>query len=374
MALKKRLLTKLVLGTIGLGGLLTTEAAEIALNCVADASILSEADLSKPAGNLLTGRTKGTANPNLGSTPAGVRRALLKFDLSTLPTNAVIESAVLRLSVSKRGPESSFAPVSSWVHRLTAEWTEGSVFFFNENGQGMEPEDEHVTWNYRSYPDLMWTRPGGDYVLRASAEAQVPAVLEPFQEYASAGLAADVQHWLENPQSNFGWIIITDEAEEKMGYIVHYADRETKLDENKPTLIVQYTEGSDDPTYGGYPILNAAGDVNTGELIGWINTAQRPWIYSYEMGKYVYMEEAWIGSGSALMALPLEMGVEITGTHWRGYEKANAAGDVDATGSLGQWLNVATDPWLYGYQRGQWVLLLSTGDGSGFTWLYWMSK
>ena len=43
-------------------------------------------------------------------------------------------------------------------------------------------------------------------------------------------------------------------------------------------------------TWGGYQITNAAGDVDTGDFLGWINVISAPYIFSYSVG-WIYMEE-----------------------------------------------------------------------------------
>lgn len=48
------------------------------------------------------------------------------------------------------------------------------------------------------------------------------------------------------------------------------------------------------PAWAGYP-YDEAGDADTGAFFGWINGTLEPWIYSYDLDKYVYGDEANIG-------------------------------------------------------------------------------
>ncbi|MBI1847747.1 MAG: DNRLRE domain-containing protein [Candidatus Rokubacteria bacterium] len=76
-------------------------------------------------------------------------RALLRFDLSKIPSNAVIDSAVLELYMKKAPKRSRLYR----VHRLT---------------NGFSPS--FVTWTQRG-DAVPWTTPGGDFTTAASASA-----------------------------------------------------------------------------------------------------------------------------------------------------------------------------------------------------------
>src|SRR5207247_1227369 len=58
------------------------------------------------------------------------------------------------------------------------------------------------------YNTKFWTNPGGDFVAAASATANMFLGMVAF---ASAQLNADVQAWINNPATNFGWVITGDE-------------------------------------------------------------------------------------------------------------------------------------------------------------------
>ena len=51
-------------------------------------------------------------------------------------------------------------------------------------------------------------------------------------------------------------------------------------------------------TWAGYPV-NANGDVNTGTWLGWLNVAHKPWILSYSMNQWLFIDESAVSdSGS----------------------------------------------------------------------------
>jgi len=145
-------------------------------------------------------------------------RGLFKFDLSNLPANAVITDATLRLTVIQSGtPDASYD-----LNRLLVDWSE-----------------TNATWNNR-LASTPWTNPGGapnsDYVLNASATATLQSTGDS-TDFSSAGLVSDVQAWLDNPGTNFGWMLIATGDAQGTGKQV--ASREEG--DAAPLLIIQYT-------------------------------------------------------------------------------------------------------------------------------------
>src|SRR5262249_52310196 len=68
-----------------------------------------------------------------------------------------------------------------------------------------------ATWTYALYNTSTWTAPGGDYVTTPSA-TQSANINPQYVTWSSAGLVSDVQGWVTNPTTNFGWMIVGDET------------------------------------------------------------------------------------------------------------------------------------------------------------------
>jgi hypothetical protein len=131
-------------------------------------------------------------------------RALLRFNLEAIPTNAVIQLAQLSVTdVSRQGAQ---APASFGLHRVLRPWTEGTNFGF-----GIQPGE--VSWNSARHGQTAWESPGAsgpsDAVATTSGAAGSGGVSLNF--VSTPGLVADLQHWLVQPQSNFGWLLYTDQ-------------------------------------------------------------------------------------------------------------------------------------------------------------------
>ena len=168
-------------------------------------------------------------------------RGLVRFDLSQIPTNAVISNATLRVTVVLNNTNTT--PELLELHRMLQPWTEGNKSGgTNEAGiLGAPATDGESTWNHRQYPSLAWASPGGsngvDFVTSASSTILVHSISN--YTFSSGLLATDVRQWVTNSASNFGWMLkstiensLTDAAARRFG------SREDAS--NAPVLTVTY--------------------------------------------------------------------------------------------------------------------------------------
>lgn len=176
------------------------DAGTLTLTPVADNTIFSEnGSVSNGAGDFLfAGQTANGVN----------RRALIRFDVAgALPQGSTIVSASLTLTVSM----TISGPVPVTVHRLAASWGEGASNAAGNEGNGALAQSGDATWVRRFFGGSPWTTFGGDFVPTPSATRLV----DQFTAHTfgpSLELANDVQLWLDDPASNFGWIVIGDET------------------------------------------------------------------------------------------------------------------------------------------------------------------
>ena len=189
-----------------------------------------------------TGVVSNGAGPRgfLGGTGQGfLRRYLIQFDVAgALPSGAVVQSATLgfsTLSLSPNGGPDYFQD----IHRMTQAWGEGTSNSGN-SGQGAPATTGDATWIHAFNPGTLWSSVGGDFALPASGSYNVTSV-GPFS-YSSAGLASDVQAWLDQPATNFGWMLKS--ATELAGTTVALASREANDPSHVPTLTIEYVPPS----------------------------------------------------------------------------------------------------------------------------------
>lgn len=164
-----------------------------------------------------------------------IRRGLLRFDTSSIPTNATITSVTLTLHVGSVG--SGGGNVIN-LHRVTKDWGEGPSGVTQGGGGGSLSADNDATWIHRFYSVAnpasapTWTTPGGDFsaVTSATTLATQPVI-------TTAAMAADVQAWVTNPSANFGWALIGDEGTAKSA--IQISSREASA-AFRPALSVTY--------------------------------------------------------------------------------------------------------------------------------------
>lgn len=138
----------------------------------------------------------------------GKRRALVHFDVaSQVPPGARILSVEFDVFSAQ---STAFLPIQTFMHRVTQDWSEGSVIAPGAGGAGGSSAAGETTWLHTDYPNATWTTPGGDFDPTPSFVFDL-ASLGPSTAAVDAGMVADVQSWLDNPAGNFGWLMKTDE-------------------------------------------------------------------------------------------------------------------------------------------------------------------
>ncbi|MHC4348035.1 MAG: DNRLRE domain-containing protein [Planctomycetota bacterium] len=175
----------------------------VVLTPVKDNTLFSTETTSNGAGDaIFSGRT-GTAGGNT------VQRAVLSFDVAgSVPPGATIVSASLTLTLIQVSPAA--AQENHTLHRLLADWGEGTSFGFGGTGAPATPDD--ATWLHTYFPDLFWANPGGDFVSAASASQTVGAALGEYTWDSTPVMVSDVQGWLNAPETSFGWLVMGNEV------------------------------------------------------------------------------------------------------------------------------------------------------------------
>lgn len=144
-------------------------------------------------------------------------RTLIQFDLSSMPNNATIDDVRLVFTQGSSGGASTY---TIYVHKLLQSWTEGTTSFctYNEpcniQGQAISPGGTDATWYETSYSGSnsnLWTTSGGSFFATSSASilAGTTDIGTPYT-IISDGIKNDVQSWVVDSSTNFGWILKTD--------------------------------------------------------------------------------------------------------------------------------------------------------------------
>lgn len=202
------------------------------------------------------------------TTSNGVRRAVIAFDdLSGIPTGSTIDSVRLHLELSR---EQSASTLLS-VRRLVSDWGEGTSNAGGAEGGGATATQGDATWIHTFFDTQNWISPGGDFMQVTSAELTVNAIGS-YTIESTATMVSDVQDWLDEPSTNFGWILM---AAESGTTAKRFNSRENPFTTSRPRLEVNYTppeEGPDNNWTGLWydPTLDGEGYQIFDTPVGWI--------------------------------------------------------------------------------------------------------
>jgi hypothetical protein len=163
----------------------------------------------------------------------GLRRGLIAFDLASIPTNATITGATLSMFLSRSGPSSAAVNIS--LSKALRDWGEGASDAGSPGGGGVQAEANDATWLHTFYDTSFWTTPGGDFSPAVSATTTVSTVNTTYT-WSGSGLLADVQSWVSNPASNFGWVILANEIDVASAQRLNTRENSS----NPPQLTVTY--------------------------------------------------------------------------------------------------------------------------------------
>lgn len=171
----------------------------------------------------------GTIAPRAG---AAARRGLIRFDLSSVPANATINSVSLELNMSRS--ISGTQPVS--LHTVLASWGEAGSDAPGEEGAGTVAQIGDATWFHQFFPSSTWDVPGGDFMRIASATTDVGGIGK--YTWSSSLMVTNVQTWVSSPAANFGWIVVGNELLPTTAK--RFDSRENSTAANRPKLIVDF--------------------------------------------------------------------------------------------------------------------------------------
>ena len=197
-------------------------------------------------------------NGNSGSADRG----LVSFDLSGIPSTAIVQSVQLNLTLSQvaGGGQGGADPTPRELdlHLLSAGWGEGTVS--TGGGQGSAANSGDATWSDRSFSStspVAWTTAGGDFSASISGAQLINNVVNTTFTWDSTAttlnggsttlansnpvnnsqMVSDVQGWVSHPATNFGWILINTEEIAAKTFRAFFAREASTM---KPSLTITY--------------------------------------------------------------------------------------------------------------------------------------
>ncbi len=227
-------------------------------------------------------------------------RGLLKFDLaSQLPPGSKIVNVnvVIEVTLISNDPHNTGAQFE--LHRVLRPWGEGNKVTyvnpprFSTNGIGAPATVGEATWLDRfAFTTNTWAMPGGapgiDYATNTTAIGYLYGpVFSPYYFYSvqNTNLLPEVQSWLENPQTNFGWMLtVNPETDEWTAR--RFGSRESTA---PPRLDIDFIAA---PKFENFEIV--------GSNIRFTMTAEAGYVYALE-----YRDSLSTGAWSTLTTISL---------------------------------------------------------------------
>jgi hypothetical protein len=183
-------------------------------------------------------------------------RSLISFSLNGIPTGATITNVQLTLTlgtVAGAGGGGGTEPPSASIglFDLAQNWGEGTAgstaLGIATTGGGFAPAPGDATWNAAFFQQTSWTSAGGDHAAAASASLFLDnnTTGSAFTWLSTPQLVADVQGWLDQPATNFGWELINADETDPRTFFAFYSREWSTfaggLASQEPALQVTFT-------------------------------------------------------------------------------------------------------------------------------------
>lgn len=161
-----------------------------------------------------------------------IRRALARFDVAaSVPPGSTVIS--VHLTMYNDASNEHDEPVS--LHRVACDWGEG--LSVAGGGQGAAATSGDATWLHSYFNTQFWVQSGGDFAATASA-LTIVGTPGAYSWGSTTEMIADVQSWLDDPATNFGWCVVGNETVSSTAK--RFATHEEADSARRPRLIVEY--------------------------------------------------------------------------------------------------------------------------------------
>jgi hypothetical protein len=205
----------------------TASAETMMVPCAADNTLIESA-----TGAISNGSGPAVFVGRNSQAQGSRRRGLLRFDVAAaLPAGVIVTRAELTLTLTPSNPQ----PAWIGLHRVLAAWGEGASTAAGGSGAPAAPGD--ATLLHTFYDVSFWAQAGGDYHAAASAALEVGDA-GAWEWGSTPAAVADVQAWIDFPDSNHGWLLLG--AEDAPTTAKRFASREAEDAATRPQLLVEY--------------------------------------------------------------------------------------------------------------------------------------
>jgi hypothetical protein len=173
--------------------LLPCTATAVTINVLQDTTIYNTGTANGSGQGLFAGASgNGT-----------VQRGLVEFDLSSIATGSIITNVTLTMYVNSMGSANTVDTIT--LNTLSQDWNEATAGGGNATkggGSGYTANPGDATWTSSGISP--WAD-GAAFNTTISDSLQIGSL--GFHTFSGANLITDIQNWVNNPDTNFGWIL-----------------------------------------------------------------------------------------------------------------------------------------------------------------------
>jgi len=201
--------------------------------CVISMPASQDNTLYQPDGN----RSNGIGEQMfIGVDTGNIRRAVVAFNVHAyVPPGSTVDSVRVFFTTIT----GSSITYRTGLHRVLKDWGEGASRPSNE-ANGAQAAQGDATWTHSMWPDSAWAAPGGDFIVLPSGSANVAGAIVRYTFNTTPALTADVQSWLDDPSTNFGWLIMGNENPANPGTLKSFGTQQNVATDRRPSLQVFY--------------------------------------------------------------------------------------------------------------------------------------
>jgi len=156
------------------------------------------------------------SNESMGVGQRDTKRIIIRFDLMSIPPDAIISSAELQLCL---GAEYYFDPKTPrviYLHKITGFW-----------------KDKEVTWN-QSVEKRNWGSPGGDFDVEIES---AKSLIGRNYGWVSWDVTRTIKNWLKGEYVNFGFLLKEQNCDNEP---IWFLSSEVEWEAYRPRLVVSY--------------------------------------------------------------------------------------------------------------------------------------
>lgn len=189
------------------------------------------------------------------------KHGILKFNVSSIPSNATVTSATVELTLVEC--RNGTANKTIGVNKVNRTWGEGTKTGID----GATATSGECSWTY-SASTTQWTTAGGDFDATVADSKTVGSTTGTVYSW---NITSMVQGWVANSSTNYGMIFVETTPKSTSNGTKCFASKEYATVSSRPKLTVTYSTGASGVLNVSYTGQPASVNLTSEGTIDWAN-------------------------------------------------------------------------------------------------------